>query len=140
MLLLFGGQFAFLDLNVVLLSQRTQSIAIGAVVNLHDEPDGISALAAAEALEYAFARRHGERACTFGVERTETNQVSTAAFERHVVLHHLFNLGGAENLIYGLRRDHKFLLVLGSTTQTNVVFVVGRAEACVSFARCTCLS
>ena len=68
---------------------------------LHDEVDGVAALAAAEALEDALGGGDGERGGLLVMERTQSQVVDAAFLQRHELLHHIRYLDGVEDSLDG---------------------------------------
>ena len=60
-LLLLVGHLAFLNLDMVFVSQPSQRIRIGHLLQLHQEVDGVSTLSAGKAVADATGWRNGER-------------------------------------------------------------------------------
>ena len=104
--LLFLGLFLFLNLNVVFLSQPTQSLGISVVLMLHEEFHHIAGLAATEAFENAFGGRYIERRRLLVVERATSNMVGTTLAQRYKVANHLLDTGGVHDALYGFLVYH----------------------------------
>lgn len=67
--LLIVGEFALLYLDVILACEPSQRLGIGHLLVLHDEANGVAALAASEAMAGAACRRHIERRGLLVVKR-----------------------------------------------------------------------
>ena len=106
-LLLLVGQLTLLDLNVIFLGEPAQGIGISHLLQLHQEVDGISALAAGKTMADAPCRGNGERRMGIVVERAQTDVIDTTLLERDELRHHLFYLGGVHNPGYGRLVYHK---------------------------------
>ena len=100
-LLLLAGHLPLLYLDVILLGKPAKGIGIGHLLQLHQEVDGISALAASKAMADTSGWRHGERRMGIVMERTESDIVDASLLERDKLRHHLFYLGGVHNTGYG---------------------------------------
>ncbi len=108
-LLLLVGHLAFLNLDMVFLGQPAQGLGIGHLLQLHQEVDGISTLAAGKAVADASGWRNGERWMGIVMERTQADIVDASLFERDEFRHHLFYLGGVHNTCYRRFVYHIFL-------------------------------
>ena len=73
---------------------------------LHQERDGIAALAAAETFVNALRRRDYERRGFLVMERTARLIVDALSLERHVFADNIHDIGGGVNPIYCLPVDH----------------------------------
>ena len=108
-LLLLVGHLAFLNLDVIFLGEPAERIGIAHLLQLHQEVDGVSTLAAGKAVADATGRRNGERRMGIVMERTQADIIDAALFQRHEFRHHLFYLGGVHNTGYGRFVYHIFL-------------------------------
>ena len=98
---LLGGDLFLLHLDVVSLCQPAERFGVREVLMLHDEVDGVAALAAAEALEDALGGRDGEGGGLLVMERTQSQHVDPSSFQRNELRHHLGYLGSVEDPFYG---------------------------------------
>ena len=104
-LLLLDGQFAFLNLDMIFLTELFERIDIAALLNLHDKTDGVSAGAATEAFVYSFGRADGEGACFLVMERTQTDEVSATLAKRDIIADDLFYFCRRVDFFYGFARN-----------------------------------
>ena len=72
---------------------------------LHDKRDDVAPGAAAEAVENALVRGHGERGLAICMERAEAQEVLAPALQLDVLPHHLFDGGGLSDLQKLVFRD-----------------------------------
>ena len=75
---------------------------------LHDEVDGVSALAAAEALEDALGGRDGEGGCLLVMERTEAQIVDSSSLQRNELRNNVHYLRSVKDPFYGGVVNHGF--------------------------------
>ncbi len=84
---------------------------------LHQKADGVAAASASEAFEDLLGRGYGERRGFFIMKRTKTEVIGAPFFQFHKTADNFRNVNAAEDLLYGLRRDHLnncgFLMVPG---------------------------
>ena len=73
------------DLEARALCQKAHGVAVGEVLDLHDEIHHAAALMAAEAVENALLRRDGERRRLFAMEGAEAEQVAAPARQRDIL-------------------------------------------------------
>ena len=73
------------------LCQCPNRVRIAQSLNFHLEIDHAAALVAAEAIIHALIRRYGEGSGLFPMERAQTEQVGTGAFQTHILTNHFFN-------------------------------------------------
>ena len=104
--LLLVGELALLNLDVVFVGQPAQCLGIGHLLVLHDERDGISALAASKTMTGVSGWRHHERRGFLVVERTQALIVCATLLERHKLRHYLYDIGGVLDSLYGLSVNH----------------------------------
>jgi len=79
---------------------------------LHDEVNGIAALAAAKAFEDALGGGYGEGRCFLVMEGAETDIVDPPFPERDEFLHDIFDVCSVKYLFYSVMRDHVLPVVL----------------------------
>ena len=96
---------------MVFVSQPSQSLRIGHLLQLHQEVDGVSTLATGKAVADATRRRNGEGWMGIVMERTQADIVDAALFERDEFGHHLFYLGGVHDTCYRRFVYHIFYLI-----------------------------
>ena len=73
---------------------------------LHDEVDGIAALAARKALADAARGRNVERRRALVVKRAQSFVVGTALLERYKLRYHVHNVRGIHDPVYGCAVYH----------------------------------
>ena len=93
-------------LDAVTLGHHLQRFGIGDVLVLHDEVDGVAALAAAEALVDASCGRDYERRRLLLMKRTACLIVDALAFERNILADDIDDIGGGIYPVYGFAIDH----------------------------------
>ena len=97
----------FLDyLDVVFPGKVPQSLNVGQMLVVHDEPDGGAALVAAEAIILPFGRNDVERRRLLTMERTAGPKVGPTPSQSHEVADHLFHTGGVKDFLYRFLRNH----------------------------------
>jgi len=74
---------------------------------IHDKLHHIATLAASEAFENAFARRHVKGGCLFVVKRTQAKVVGTAPFELYKIADHINDLCRIKYAVYGFSVNHE---------------------------------
>ena len=87
--------------DVVLLGQILQRFRIGHLGVLHQEMDGVALGVAHEALVDAEARGDVQRRVLVVVERTHAHKTRPLPFQGDEVAHHILNLGGKLDFLYG---------------------------------------
>ena len=97
--LLVVRQFTFLYLDIVFLGQPAQRFGIGNLLVLHQEVDGIAALATGKALAYLTRWRDHERRRLVIVERTQALVVHARLTQVHELTYHINNVGGFHDFI-----------------------------------------
>ena len=110
--LLFGGLFAFLDFDVVLLGQEAQGIGIGQLLVQHDEVHGVAPLAAGEALAEVLGGRDVERRRLVVVERAQAHIVHPALAQGDKVGHDVVDLRRVHDAVDGGVVNHLRLSLL----------------------------
>ena len=102
----FSALGLFDNLSVVLLGQLPQGVGIGHVLMLHHESYCRTTFVTAETVVYPLGGNHMERRGFFIVERTASPPFGSTLAHGHEIRHHLFDLGGVEDLLYRFLRNH----------------------------------
>lgn len=102
-LTLLVGQLTLLNLDVVFLCKVFQSLIVGHLLQFHDEIDRTASLSAAEAFAYPLGLAHRETWGALIVKGAQTYVAGASALEMHKVAHHLHNVGGVKDALYGAR-------------------------------------
>ena len=110
--LLFGGLFAFLDFDVVLLGQEAQGVGVGQLLVQHDEVHGVAPLAAGEALAEVLGGRDVERRRLVVVERAQAHIVHPALAQGDKVGHDVVDLRRVHDAVDGGVVNHLRLSLL----------------------------
>ena len=112
LLTLLIGQFALMDLYVVLVGQPPERLGVGHLLMFHDERDGASSLATAKAMAGAACRRHVERWRLLVVEWAQALVVGPRLSEGHKFRHHIHDVGGFLDSFYCSAINHKYMRYL----------------------------
>ena len=103
---LLGGGLLFGQVDVVALGEPADGLHIAQVLVLHQEADGITALAAAEALVDAQRGVHVEAGRLLVVEGAQRQEARPLALEVHELAHDLLHAGGVLDELDGSGIDH----------------------------------
>ena len=98
--LLLVGQLALLYLYAVLLGQPAQRLGVRYLLVLHQDVDGLAALAARKALAYLAGGRNHEGRRFVVVKRTQALVVHARLAKGHELTHHVNDIGGVHNAVY----------------------------------------
>ena len=98
-------------LDIILLCKVTQSLHVRHALMLHHETYRRTRLAAAEAFEYSFGRRHHERRCLLIVKRTTCLVGGSCPFKSHEVTYHILDLSQIQYPVYRFLRNHCYLSI-----------------------------
>jgi len=103
---LLGRHLLLPHFDTVTLGHGFQRLGISHILVLHQERDGIAALAAAETLVNPLRGRYDERRGLLVVERTARLIIDTLSFERHVFADNIHDIRSGVNPIYCFPVDH----------------------------------
>jgi hypothetical protein len=88
------------------LGQLTHRVGVGLPRVLHQEPDGGSMRAAAEAVIELLGRRYGKGRGLLVMERAQAHEVGAALLQLHVLAHHIDNVDAVEQVLNKGLRNH----------------------------------
>ena len=103
---LLVGQFLFLHLDAHAATEPLDGFGICHLFEFHEEAHRIAAFAAGEAFAHLAGGRNGERGRLFVVERTEPLVVRARLAERDELFHHIDDVCGVQNALYGILVNH----------------------------------
>ena len=84
-----------------------QSLAVGVVVQLLQEPDWVATFTASKAVAIVFCRRHDERRGALVVKRAQAFVVCSGAVQTHIVSHNINYVGSVSDLFNSCLVNHR---------------------------------
>ena len=103
---LLGRHLLLPHFDTVTLGHGFQRLGISHILVLHQESDGIAALAAAETLVNPLRGRYDERRGLLVVERAARLIVHALAFERDIIADDVHDIRGGVDAVYRFPVDH----------------------------------
>ena len=100
------AQFAFLNLDMILVGQPPQCLWIGHLLVFHDKAHGGATLSTTKAMANATRRRHHKRWCALVMKRAQPFIVRPGLAQGYELGNHIHDVGCLLYLLYGCSVYH----------------------------------
>ena len=100
------AQFAFLNLDMILVGQPPQCLWIGHLLVFHDKAHGGATLSTTKAMANATRRRHHKRRCALVMKRAQPLIIRPSLAQGYELGNHIHDVGCLLYLLYGCSVYH----------------------------------